>query len=160
VPPKRSAVSAGIALYRTTADGPEVLIAHPGGPLWANRNEGAWSIPKGLVDPGEDLEAAARREFAEETGHLPSGPAHDLGTVRLRSGKVVHGFAVEGDLDPAHVVSNTFPLEWPPRSGRYVETPEIDRVAWCPPDEAKRLVNPAQAELIDRLMAWLGADSS
>ncbi len=147
--------SAGILLYRLTNDGFEVLVAHPGGPFWANRNDGAWSIPKGLVDPDEDLEAAARREFAEETGFAPDAPAADLGSVQLRSGKVVHAFAVNGDLDPERIVSNTFPLEWPPRSGRFIETPEIDRVAWCSPAEAKRLLNPAQAELVDRLAARL-----
>lgn len=149
--------SAGILLYRRTAGGDiEVLIAHPGGPFWAHRNEGAWSIPKGLIDEGEDLEVAARREFEEETGTAVTGPLIELGTVRLRSHKPVHGFAAEGDLAPESIVSNTFPLEWPPKSGRFVDTPEIDRVAWCEPSEAKRLLNPAQGAFVDRLLAALG----
>ncbi|HSF84565.1 MAG TPA: NUDIX domain-containing protein [Acidimicrobiia bacterium] len=148
-------VSAGVLLYRRTSDGVEVLIAHPGGPYWAKRHEGAWSIPKGLVDEGEDHEAAARREFEEETGHASAAPAEDLGSVKLKSGKEVHAYAIEGDLDPEAMVSNTFMLEWPPRSGRMVATPEIDRVAWCLPGEAKQLLNPAQAPFVDRLVAWL-----
>lgn len=148
-------ISAGILLYRGTPGGIEVLIAHPGGPFWAHRDEGAWSIPKGLVDEGEDLEAAARREFAEETGTEVTGPLIPLGVVTLRSRKPVHGFAAEGDLDPETIVSNTFPLEWPPKSGRFLEVPEIDEVAWCDPAEAKRLLNPAQAELVDRLQEAL-----
>ncbi len=149
--------SAGILLYRRTGDGAvEVLIAHPGGPFWAHRNEGAWSIPKGLIDDGEDLEVAARREFAEETGTEVTGPLIALGALTLRSHKLVHGFAAEGDLDPETVVSNTFPLEWPPKSGRFVDTPEIDRVAWCGPDDAKRLLNPAQGAFVDRLLEALG----
>jgi predicted NUDIX family NTP pyrophosphohydrolase len=158
--PRTPPTSAGILMYRIDAHGVEVLIAHPGGPLWAHRHEGAWSIPKGVIDPGEDPETAARREFAEETGHEVVGTTHDLGEVRLRSGKIVRGFAVCGDLDPESVVSNTFPLEWPPRSGRFVETPEIDRVVWCDPTEAGRLLNPAQVELVDRLVAWLDASSA
>ena len=154
--PRTPPTSAGILLYRTTQEGVEVLIAHPGGPLWAHRHEGAWSIPKGVIDVGEDPAAAALREFAEETGHEPTGDVHDLGTVQLRSRKIVHGYAVEGDLDPETMVSNTFPLEWPPRSGRFVDTPEIDRVKWCTPDEARQLLNPAQAALVDRLLEWLG----
>jgi predicted NUDIX family NTP pyrophosphohydrolase len=131
----------------------EVLIAHPGGPLWARRDEGAWSIPKGVLDPDEDPEAAARRELAEETGHVVEGPLLDLGTVRQKSGKVVHGFAAEDDLDPDPIVCNPFVMEWPPRSGRSIEVPEIDRVAWCTPTEARRLLNPAQVDLVDRLLA-------
>ncbi len=144
-------VSAGILLYRLVEGRLEVLIAHPGGPYWANRHEGAWSIPKGIVDEGEEAESAARREFREETGHDVTGVATDLGTIQLRSGKVVHAFAVEGDLDPDAIVSNTFSLEWPPRSGRFVDTPEIDRVEWCDSDRARSLLNPAQAALVDRL---------
>ncbi len=151
VPP----MSAGILMYRHAGDVIEVLIAHPGGPLWAHRNEGAWSIPKGVLDGAEAHEDAARREFEEETGFPVTGELIDLGTVQQKSRKVVHGYAAEGDLDPAAIVSNTFPLEWPPRSGRFVATPEIDRVAWCDPGEAKRLLNPAQADLVDRLVALL-----
>ena len=144
--------SAGILMYRTGPSGLEVLIAHPGGPLWAHRHEGAWSIPKGVVDAGEDLAEAARREFEEETGVRVVGELIDLGAVRLKSRKIVHGFALAGDLDPDKIMSNTFPLEWPPRSGRFVATPEIDKVAWCSPAEARKLLNPAQAELVDRLL--------
>jgi predicted NUDIX family NTP pyrophosphohydrolase len=147
-------------MYRVQSRRIEVLVAHPGGPLWAHRNEGAWSIPKGLVEPGEDHETAACREFEEETGTRPDGPLIDLGLVKLKSHKAVHGFGALGDLDPDAIVSNTFPLEWPPRSGRFVDTPEIDRVAWCDPAEAKRLLNPAQAELVDRLMSHLGPNTS
>ncbi len=154
------AASAGILLYRIVAGRLEVLVAHPGGPLWAHRHEGAWSIPKGLLEGDEDHAAAARREFEEETGHTVEGELVDLGRVRQKSGKIVHAFAAEGDLDPDSVVSNTFSLEWPPRSGRFMETPEIDQVAWCVPAEAKRLLNPAQAELVDRLEAVLAAADS
>jgi predicted NUDIX family NTP pyrophosphohydrolase len=147
--------SAGILLYRRVRGGIEVLIAHPGGPFWAHRDEGAWSIPKGLIDDGEALEVAARREFMEETGTDVTGDLISLGVVKLRSHKPVHGFAAEGDLDPDAVVCNTFALEWPPKSGRFVDTPEIDRVAWCGPGEAKRLLNPAQAVFIDRLLEAL-----
>lgn len=152
-------MSAGILLYRRYEGRLEVLVAHPGGPLWAHRHEGAWSIPKGVLDPGEDHETAARREFEEETGMRIDSELLDLGTVRQKSRKIVHGFAAEGDLDPEAVVSNTFPLEWPPRSGRFVEVPEIDRVQWCAPERAKRLLNPAQSELVDRLVALLRAPS-
>lgn len=145
-------VSAGILLYRRVSGDIEVLIAHPGGPFWAKRHEGAWSIPKGITDEDEDEEAAARREFAEETGHQVEGALTDLGMITQRGHKAVHGFAAEGDLDPETIVSNTFSLEWPPRSGRVIEVPEIDRVAWCPPEEAKRLLNPAQGAFVDRLM--------
>jgi len=151
--------SAGILLYRRSGTSVEVLIAHPGGPFWAHRNEGAWSIPKGGVADGEDLEEAARREFAEETGMTVAGTLIPLGVVHLRSHKPVHGFAVEGDLDPNAIVSNTFPMQWPPGSGRMIEVVEIDRVAWHSPDEAKRLLNPAQGALVDRLVAHLAATS-
>jgi predicted NUDIX family NTP pyrophosphohydrolase len=147
--------SAGILMFRRLEDGIEVLVAHPGGPLWANRHEGAWSIPKGVVEPDEDLAAAARREFFEETGSPVEGDLIELGWIRQRSGKIVHAFAVEGDLDPVGIVSNTFPLEWPPRSGRHVDTPEIDRVEWCGPDVARHLLNPSQVPLVDRLLTVL-----
>ena len=153
-------VSAGLLLYRRGPPGLEVLIAHPGGPLWARKDDGAWSIVKGEADAGEttpdELLGVARREFREETGLLPpDGPTLQLGAVRLRSGKAVHAWAIEGDLDPAAIVPGTFELEWPPRSRRRMTVPEIDRVAWCAPDEARRRLNPAQAPFVDRLVTLL-----
>lgn len=149
------ATSAGILLYHYVDGHLEVLIAHPGGPLWANRNVGAWSIPKGLVDDGEDMLAAAVREFAEETGYEPAGPFRSLGEVILKSGKAVFAWAAEGDFDPRALVSNTFDMEWPPRSGIIGSYPEIDRAEWVEPAAAVRLLNPAQSELIDRLVLLL-----
>ena len=148
--------SAGILLHRTTDAGPEVLLVHPGGPFWARKDVGAWSIPKGELDEGEDPRACALREFAEETGtHPPAGALDELGSVALKSGKLVLAFALAGDLDPASVRSNTFELEWPPRSGRMQSFPEIDRAEWFPLEAARAKLNPAQAELIDRLEALL-----
>jgi predicted NUDIX family NTP pyrophosphohydrolase len=147
--------SAGILLHRNS--GSEVLLVHPGGPFWARKDDGAWSIPKGEYGDGEDPSACARREFAEETGTvLPDGALDDLGTVRLKSGKVITGFAVAGDLDPATIRSSTFELEWPPRSGRRQSFPEIDRAAWFGLAEARERLNPAQAAFVDRLEARLG----
>ncbi|GAB92912.1 hypothetical protein GORHZ_197_00690 [Gordonia rhizosphera NBRC 16068] len=134
-----------------------MLIAHPGGPLWARKDLGAWTVPKGLVEDGEDLWAAARREFAEEIGTAPpAGPVIELGEVRQASGKVVSGFAVEGELDVATVVSNTFEMQWPPKSGRMQEFPEIDRAEWVDPATARAKLNPAQAAFVDRLLDALG----
>jgi predicted NUDIX family NTP pyrophosphohydrolase len=149
--------SAGILLHRRGPAGREVLLVHPGGPFWARKDLGAWSIPKGELDADEDPRACARREFAEETGtELPDGALDDLGAVKLKSGKVVHGFAVAGDLDPATLVSNTFELEWPPRSGRMQTYPEVDRAAWFDLPTAREKLNPAQATFVDRLEALLG----
>ena len=145
-------VSAGILLFRRTTGGIEVLLGHPGGPYFAAKDLGDWSIPKGEVEPGEDLEAVARREFREETGHAaPAGPAIPLGSVRQKGGKLVHAWAVEGSLDPAASVSNTFTIPWPPGSGTLVAFPEIDRVAWFEPAEARRRIKESQVPLIDRL---------
>jgi predicted NUDIX family NTP pyrophosphohydrolase len=159
-----SAVSAGILLYRQRDGQLEVLLGHPGGPFWERRNVGSWTIPKGLADADENLEAVAAREFSEETGFElssvaadPARPPTPLGEVILKSRKVIHAWAVEGDLDPELARSNEFELEWPPRSGKRIVVPEIDRVAWVEPDEARRLANPTQAEFIDRLEAVLGA---
>ena len=150
--------SAGLLLYRRTSDGGiELLLAHPGGPLWASRDEGAWSLPKGEIEDGEEPFVVAWREFEEETGHrAPADDPIDLGTVRQKSGKVVVAWAVEGDLDPATATSNTVQVEWPPRSGRKLEIPEVDRVAWFDPDEARRRLNPAQVPFVDRLVDALG----
>lgn len=147
--------SAGLILYRRRAGSVEVLIAHMGGPLWAKRKRG-WSIPKGEYDPDEDPLACARREFEEETGFAPpEGDPVDLGEIVQKSGKRVRAWAIEGDLDPALAHSNTIELEWPPRSGRLIEIPEVDRVEWVPPDAAKERVIAAQAELFDRLITAL-----
>jgi predicted NUDIX family NTP pyrophosphohydrolase len=148
--------SAGILLYRRVDDGVEVLLAHPGGPIFAKRDEGYWTIPKGEIDPGEEPWDVARREFEEETGHpAPVGPAIDLGDITQKGGKVVVGWGLEGDLDPATAHSNTFPFQWPPRSGRYITIPEVDRVEWFAPDAARRKVKDTQIPLIDRLLAEL-----
>jgi predicted NUDIX family NTP pyrophosphohydrolase len=164
----RSKRSAGILLWRrvscavpsdptgatAAAGGIEVLLAHMGGPKWAHRDVGAWSVPKGEYAPDEDPFAAALREFAEELGSpVPATEFVALGSVTQASGKLVTAWAAQGDLDPDRCVSNTFELEWPPRSGRIQTFPEIDKVAWMGPDAAKAVVIPAQAELVDRLVA-------
>jgi predicted NUDIX family NTP pyrophosphohydrolase len=148
--------SAGLLLYRRRDGALEVLIAHMGGPFWARREEGAWTIVKGEHDAEEDAIAAARREFAEETGaEAPAGPAIDLGEIRQSGGKRVRGWALEGDFDPASLRSNTFEIEWPPRLGRTAEFPEIDRVRWCDAATARRLLVKAQAAFVDELEARL-----
>jgi predicted NUDIX family NTP pyrophosphohydrolase len=148
--------SAGILLHRKGEAGTEVLLAHPGGPFWARKDLGAWSIPKGELDEGEEPRACALREFAEETGtRLPGDALEELGTVRLKSGKEVIAFAAEADFDPATLTSNTFELEWPPRSGRRQAFPEIDRAEWFGLDAAREKLNPAQAAFVDRLEALL-----
>jgi predicted NUDIX family NTP pyrophosphohydrolase len=149
------AISAGLLLHRDTERGLEVLLVHPGGPFFARKDLGAWSIPKGEVEPGEELLAVARRELAEETGFTAEGPALPLGQVTQKGGKIVHAWAIEGDADPSRLVSNTFELEWPPKSGKLREFPEVDRAAWFGLAEARRKINPAQAELLDRLAAAL-----
>jgi predicted NUDIX family NTP pyrophosphohydrolase len=131
-----------------------VLLIHPGGPFWAKRNEGAWSIPKGEIEPGETALDVARREFEEELGAPPpDGELISLGTVRQAGGKLVHAWAARGDLDVARVKSVTFSLEWPPRTGRMQEFPEVDRAAWFDLDEARRMMLPSQLPLLDRLVA-------
>ncbi|MFL6100124.1 MAG: NUDIX domain-containing protein [Actinomycetales bacterium] len=148
--------SAGIVLYRRTGSELEILLGHMGGPYWAKKDDGAWSIPKGEYDDTEDPYAAARREFEEEIGQPPPpGPRVDLGRITQRNGKVVIAFALEGDLDPAVVTCNTFQLEWPPRSGRIQTFPEIDRVAWFAVPAAARKALASQGELFDRLAAHL-----
>jgi predicted NUDIX family NTP pyrophosphohydrolase len=148
--------SAGILLYRLPGGAPEVLLVHPGGPFWARRDAGAWSVPKGEYEDADDPLAAARREFEEETGTaLETAELLELGDVRQKNGKVVSAWAAEGDLDPDAVHSNTFTMEWPPRSGRTAEFPEIDRAGWFGIDEARAKLNPAQAEFLDRLLELL-----
>jgi len=149
--------SAGLLLYRFGQRGLEVLLVHPGGPFFRHKDTGAWSIPKGEPLQGEDLLDAARREFAEETGHNVTPPFRPLNTIRQASGKFVHAWAVEGDLDPARVHSNTMTLEWPPRSGRLLEFPEVDRAAFFTIPEALLKVNRAQAALVRELAAMLAA---
>jgi predicted NUDIX family NTP pyrophosphohydrolase len=149
--------SDGILLFRASDGRLEVLLAHPGGPFFANRDAGHWTIPKGEADGDEDPFAVARREFEEETGNPPpDGEAVDLGTIVQKGGKVVHAWALEGDLDPATAESNTFEMVWPPGSGQRRTFPEIDRVEWFDIDEAKRRVKPTQVPLIDRLVEALG----
>lgn len=133
-----------------------MLLVHPGGPFWARKDEGAWSIPKGEHDEGDDALACALREFEEETGvGLPAARALPLGAVRLKSGKRVEAWAVEGDLDATAIRSNTFEMEWPPRSGRTQAFPEVDRAEWFAPEEARRKLNPAQVDLLERLLVAL-----
>ncbi|MGH2873412.1 MAG: NUDIX domain-containing protein [Solirubrobacteraceae bacterium] len=152
--------SAGILVYRQGAAGLEVLLVHPGGPFWARRNAGAWSVPKGEYDEGEQPLAAARREFAEELGTAaPAGEPLDLGEVRLRSGKLIRAWAIEGDLDAERISSNTFQLEWPRGSGRMREFPEVDRAAWLDLGEARELLHPGQVPLLERLTGILDQSS-
>lgn len=155
-------LSAGLLLYRGDGPGLEVLIGHPGGPFWARKDEGAWSIPKGEYAEGEDPWEAARREFAEEIGTPPpDGPRIDFAPLRQPSGKIITAFAVRGDLDVSGAVSNTFTMEWPPRSGRLREFPEIDRVAWFDLEAARAKLLKGQRPLLDRLvLAAGGSDGS
>jgi predicted NUDIX family NTP pyrophosphohydrolase len=160
----RAIQSGGILLFRRAAHGFEVLLAHPGGPYWKSQDYGSWSVPKGVAEVDEPLEAVAVREFGEETGFElaavaldPSTPHLDLGEVTLKSGKVIHAWAVEGDLDPALCHSNEIEVEWPPRTGRRLTIPEVDRVAWFGLAEAHRRAHPAQAAFVERLEVQLGS---
>lgn len=152
--PKRSA---GLMLYRRRSGEVEVLLVHPGGPFWRNKDEGVWSIPKGLCEEGEDTLAAAKREFEEETGHHPLGQLVPLGEFKQPGGKLVLAYAVEGDLDPAALKSNFFSIEWPPRSGRMSEFPEVDRAGWFAPDEAGRKLVRGQLPILETLLKTLDA---
>lgn len=153
------ATSAGILLYRLGADGPEVLIAHPGGPFWSRKDEGAWSIVKGLLAEGEDLWTAARREFREEVGiDVPAGAYVELGTVTQRGGKIVTAFGVESDLDVSNAVSNTFEIEWPPKSGLMKSFPEVDRIEWFPLEQARQKLLPSQLPFLDAVEAIVAAN--
>ena len=147
--------SAGILMYRRRGSGLEVFLVHPGGPFWAKKDDGAWSIPKGLVDGAEDLAAAARREFAEETGFDAMGALARLGDFVQPSRKVVTAFAAEGDLDPEALKSNVFEMEWPPKSGRRRSFPEVDRGAWFDPETAARKLVPGQRPILAALLARL-----
>ena len=155
--PKRSA---GLLLYRVSDGGVCVLLVHPGGPLWASKDLGAWSIPKGEYSAGEEPLAAAKREFAEETGARPTGDFRPLGELVQPSRKVVAAWAVAGDVDPATLVSNTVELEWPPRSGRKAHFPEVDRAQWLSIDEARRKILPGQRGFLDRLMQMIGSEAT
>jgi predicted NUDIX family NTP pyrophosphohydrolase len=152
-------LSAGILMYRRGAGGIELLLVHPGGPFWANKDEGAWSIPKGEYAEGEDPLDAAKREFAEELGSAaPRRPFLDLGAIKQPSRKVITAFAVEGDFDSAALRSNRFELEWPPKSGRKQDFPEVDRAGWFAPSAAREKIQPGQAPFIDRLLEGLGVE--
>ena len=148
--------SAGLLLYRTRGGNLEVFLVHPGGPFWAKKDLGVWSIPKGEMDEGEELLEAARREFEEETGFRPEGIFRELTPVRQRSGKIVHAWAVEGDCDPIALRSNTFTLEWPPRSCRIQEITEVDRGGWFAVDLAKEKILEGQRGLLDELRRLIG----
>ena len=149
-----AATSAGILLFRRTGEAVEVLLVHPGGPFWAKKDLGAWSIPKGIVEEGEDRLRCALRELEEELGSSFSFAGEELvelGSVRQKAGKVVHCWAAEGDFDPATLSSNTFSIEWPPRSGTEREFPEVDRAEWFGLEQARQKIIPAQGDFLDRL---------
>ena len=147
--------SAGILMYRLREGMPQVLLAHPGGPFWRRRDEGAWMLPKGELQPGAQADAAARRQFEEQLGVPAAGPLHALGRLRQRGGKWVEAVALEGDFDPASLRSNLFELEWPPHSGRYASFPEIDRVQWFGLAQARVKILPSQEALLGGLEALL-----
>jgi predicted NUDIX family NTP pyrophosphohydrolase len=150
--------SAGILLFRRVAAAPEFLLAHPGGPYWAKRDLGAWTIPKGEIEAGEEPRACALREFGEELGQVPAldpGALIFLDSIRQKSGKIVEAWAGEGEFDPAALSSNTFAMEWPPRSGNRHEFPEVDRAEWFQAEEARGKILPAQVPFLDRLLEHL-----
>jgi predicted NUDIX family NTP pyrophosphohydrolase len=153
-------ISAGVLLHRGSADRLQVLLVHPGGPYWAKRDLGAWSIPKGEVESGEDARAAALREFHEETGFAVEGQAWPLGQAKQPSGKIVMAWAISGDVDAGRIQSNRVAIEWPPRSGRRLEFPEVDRAEWFDLAEARRRILPGQACFLDALAGKLGAGPS
>jgi predicted NUDIX family NTP pyrophosphohydrolase len=147
--------SAGVLLYRYAKKGVEVFLVHPGGPFWAKKDEGAWSIPKGEIDGDEDAASAARREFEEETGVALSGKLSSLGVFKQPSGKLVEAFALEGDIEPSRVKSNFCRIEWPPRTGRMIDIPEIDRAGWFPPREAMVRIVKGQRPIVEALAGRL-----
>lgn len=150
-----SQISAGLLLYKLAAGELQVLLVHPGGPFFRNKDAGAWTIPKGEVQESEDLFATARREFAEETGLTPTGEFLALTPIKQKGGKVVHAWAVAGNFNPADLKSNTFQLEWPPKSGKFAAFPEVDRAAWFTLAQAKEKINAAQLSLVEELAAKL-----
>ena len=153
---RRAAVSAGLILFRRSGErGLEIFLAHPGGPFWANRDTGAWTIPKGVVEDGEDLLDAARREFNEETGIVAAGPFIPLGSIKQKAGKTVHAWAWEGDADASTITSNFTTTEWPRGSGKMMSFAEIDRCQWFDAKTAIEKMNPAQSELVGRLKTLL-----
>lgn len=152
-------VSAGLLMYRLCKGRIEVLLVHPGGPFWAKKDAGVWGLPKGEVGPEEDLLQAAQREFEEETSLHPQGEFTPLGEVSQKSGKIIHAWAFEGDCDPASLKSNTFTMEWPPRSGKKQEFPEIDRAEFFTLEEARKKINPGQVALLDTLVRIAGTPS-
>lgn len=151
-----AARSAGVIVYRKRSEATQVLLVHPGGPFWSKRDSGAWSIPKGEYSDDEDAEAAARREFTEETGWTIAGELLPLGEIRQKAGKTVTAFASEGDFDTASLTSNRFEMEWPPKSGLVAAFPEVDRAGWFALDEARDKIIEGQRPLLDRLGALVG----
>lgn len=145
-------ISAGILLYRQVNKELQVFLVHPGGPFWKHKDEGAWSIPKGETEGETDLLAVARKEFQEETGTAIGGDFRALQPVKQKSGKVIHAFTIEGDIDADAIRSNTFPLEWPPRSGKTIQVPEVDKAGWFTVAEARKKMNPAQAVMLGELL--------
>jgi predicted NUDIX family NTP pyrophosphohydrolase len=154
-----SPLSAGILMWRRRGAGFEVLLAHFGGPQWRSKDEGAWAIPKGLVEPDEELEACARREFEEELGVPAEGALVSLGRIRQKGGKYVEPFALEGDLDADAIVSNRVTVEWPPRSGRFGSWPEVDRAAWFGLAEARRRILPSQQPILEAFERFTSSSS-
>jgi predicted NUDIX family NTP pyrophosphohydrolase len=150
-------ISAGLLMYRFREGVAEVFLVHPGGPFWTGKDAGAWSIPKGVIDADEEPLAAARREFEEETGSKVSGDFTQLSSVKLKSGKVLQVWTVEGDCDPSRIRSNTFLMEWPPHSGRQQEFPEVDRAAWFQINEARKKINQGQLPLLEELVRMLNS---
>jgi predicted NUDIX family NTP pyrophosphohydrolase len=142
-------ISAGLLMYRTRANKVEFLLVHPGGPFWKNKDAGAWTIPKGEIEESEETLATAMREFEEELGIKPSGPFIALAPIQQKGGKIIHAWAFEGEVDPDQISSNVFSREWPPRSGRLQEFPEVDRAAWFDLETAKSKINPAQISLLE-----------
>jgi predicted NUDIX family NTP pyrophosphohydrolase len=155
----RTAVSAGLLLFRRSGQSIEVFLAHPGGPFWTTRETGAWTIPKGAVEEGEDYLDAARREFQEETGITATGPFIPLGSIRQKAGKTVHAWAWEGNADANAITSNETTAEWPRGSGKRISFPEVDRCEWFDLDTARARMNPAQSELLDRLLGAIATRS-
>jgi len=145
--------SAGLLMYRVRNGELEFLLAHPGGPLWKNKDAGAWTIPKGELSPGEEPLLAAQREFEEELGFKPQGPFMELTPIKQKSGKKVHAWALQGDCDPTQIQSNSFKMEWPPRSGRQAEFPEVDRAEFFGFEQAKEKINPAQVKFLEEMLA-------